>query len=597
LQLAAFSVPVQQPSPQTAEQSASQLQAVSSSSQTPSPQQAPGQSIRQLQLSSVPVQQPSPQMGVQSDPQLQGVSAPVQEPSPQQSPGQSPGQLHVFSDPSQMPSPQQVPGQSARQLHAFSPPLQQPSPHSRSQSPQQPVSSCVQQPSPQKGSQFCGQLHAFSRSLQPLPQFMQSFRQLLLVSSPVQHQSPQTGGQSSGQLHARSLPLQTPSPQFCWPHPCIGETKITMIINNVRINAKRRPKPVEAQAPVRLRVRDRYFGSGRGRVLESGMRRTVLTIALCLGFACSKKEATPPPPATTEAAGAPATPQSPATPTPPKASGRIVELISPGSAPRQILRWKFVKGDRQDMSMTMNMAMGMEMGGRTMPKVQSPPMVIDMQIAIVEELPAGGAKAEFTLVKMAVEPTKETPPQLVEPMKAALGMVKDLKGTYTVDARGFVSEATLAAPDTAPPQVRQALDGVKQSMNQMIAPLPEEPVGVGAKWAIRTAVNQGGIKMTQATNMEILEIEGNRVDVKITIEQSAPAQSIAPPGAPPGQTVDLVSLESSGGGEATWDLTKTVPSKANVSTSVAMHMRAPGPDGQKQEMKMAMDMSVAITGK
>src|SRR4029077_18505413 len=55
-------------------------------------------------------------------------------------------------------------------------------------------------------------------------------------------------------------------------------------------------------------------------------------------------------------------------------------------------------------------------------------------------------------------------------------------GEATFNDRGRVIAAKMNVPSTAPPDVKQMIDSMQRGMQNFCAPLPEEPVGLGAQW-------------------------------------------------------------------------------------------------------------------
>ena len=59
------------------------------------------------------------------------------------------------------------------------------------------------------------------------------------------------------------------------------------------------------------------------------------------------------------------------------------------------------------------------------------------------------------------------------------------EGNLTYQFKVAAREADLKAPPGGSAQMQQSLENLRQSMRQMSAPLPEEPVGKGARWEMK----------------------------------------------------------------------------------------------------------------
>ena len=80
-------------------------------------------------------------------------------------------------------------------------------------------------------------------------------------------------------------------------------------------------------------------------------------------------------------------------------------------------------------------------------------------------------------------------------------------------------------------------------------------------------------------------------EITAKLTQHAEAQDIQAPDMPPGATARLVSLESTGNGQISMDLTRLMPMASTMAMKSAtkMSMAAEG-----QSMDMTMDMTVDV---
>jgi hypothetical protein len=220
------------------------------------------------------------------------------------------------------------------------------------------------------------------------------------------------------------------------------------------------------------------------------------------------------------------------------------------------------------MVMETSMAMAIEIGDQKLPETQVPATRMTMTIDSKEVSPEGDLHYEFELVQVEVLPKPGANPAMVNDLKQEMSRMLGLSGSATVTSRGFTKDAEIKLPPGVDPQFRQSMDEMKKSMNQMSAPLPEEPVGRGARWQVTMPVETPGMKLTQITNYTLSEIQGDKVKFDVAIKQSAPPQEIDTPGAAPGVKVSLESLKSSGKGTVELQMTNLVPtSNLNMTTT------------------------------
>jgi hypothetical protein len=138
------------------------------------------------------------------------------------------------------------------------------------------------------------------------------------------------------------------------------------------------------------------------------------------------------------------------------------------------------------------------------------------------------------------------------------------------------------------PQMKQFMEGTKQSLHQIASPLPEEAVGVGAKWETIMKLKQNGMVLNQTATNELVELKGETGKINLKIKQNAERQKITQGAV----TVDLISLKSTGTGEMNFDLARLVPSLASVTLNSDSQMEAGG-----QKMAMKLDMTMGMQGK
>ena len=265
-----------------------------------------------------------------------------------------------------------------------------------------------------------------------------------------------------------------------------------------------------------------------------------------------------------------------------------VKLLDPGAQPRTALRYKFQANRTEKMVMETSMAMAMEIGDQKRPETQVPATRMTVTIDSKEVSPEGDLHYEFELEQVEVLPKPGANPAMINAMKQQMSSMLGLSGSATVTSRGFTKDVEIKPPPGIDPQIRQSMDEMKQSMNQMSAPLPEEPVGIGARWQVTMPVETAAMKLTQVATYTLSQIQGDKAKVDITIKQSAPPQEIDTPGAAPGVKVSLESLKSSGKGTVELQMTNLVGTyNLNMTTTYIV-------SANNQKIKTTMRVGMKI---
>jgi hypothetical protein len=267
-----------------------------------------------------------------------------------------------------------------------------------------------------------------------------------------------------------------------------------------------------------------------------------------------------------------------------------LKLLQAGSEPRKVLRLAPKAGDKQTMGLTMKMGIEMKMGEMEVPAMNIPAISMDMIVTIKEVSSTGDITYDMNMGEATMEEDPNASEQVAAAMKGSLDSFKGMSGTCRMSSRGISLGADMKAPDGANAQVRQTIDQMKDSMDRISAPLPEEAVGPGARWEAKTTVKSQGMTINQAATYELVSIEGDRVTIKSTITQNAANQKISNPSMP-GMKVEVAKMNSKGGGNATWELSRILPVEGTEMT-----MGVPT-GGEQQTMNMNMDMSLKLQSK
>ena len=275
-----------------------------------------------------------------------------------------------------------------------------------------------------------------------------------------------------------------------------------------------------------------------------------------------------------------------------QAEDPIVTLVDAGKGKKQAVRFAPKKGSKESMTMVIDMNMEMAMGGQQMPAQQLPSMSMVMASEVTDVQKDGTFSYSFTFTKMEVGDSDTLPASAIEELRKTLGGMVGMAGNATVTSRGFSRASDFTLPEGAAPQLQETMDSMTQSMDQMVAPLPEEPIGVGAKWTVASKVSSNGMKIDQTASYELLSHTDDRIELKVSIDQQAPVQTVDL-GAQ--GSFELVRYTGSGAGTTTLDLSRVMPQTASmdVQNDAGMNMDM---GGQAMEMGVKSKVKNTMTG-
>jgi hypothetical protein len=115
-------------------------------------------------------------------------------------------------------------------------------------------------------------------------------------------------------------------------------------------------------------------------------------------------------------------------------------------------------------------------------------------------------------------------------------------------------------------------------MGQIAQPLPEEPVGVGAKWDTTLTVTIGELTVQQHATQELVELDGTRGKIKLVLRQQGK-----------GSGAGNLTLKATGQGEMAFDLARPVPVRAQLDMRIEVELDA---DGKRLAMLKTSTMTL-----
>jgi hypothetical protein len=211
--------------------------------------------------------------------------------------------------------------------------------------------------------------------------------------------------------------------------------------------------------------------------------------------------------------------------------------------------------------------------------------------------PEGDIRYDFEFGAFEALPTPNVPAAMLDAVGKALASIKGVRGHAVVTSRGVTRETDITVPPDAPPAVKALEGSLKESMKQMSAPFPVEPVGEGARWETIHKLTQNGLTIEQTATTELAALKDDLGRLAIRFVQKAAPQRMPTPGAGPDTKADLLSLGSTGDGETAFDLARLTPTSARVSLKMLMKARIQVGTQKAQDMDMTMDMTMSVAGK
>ena len=274
-------------------------------------------------------------------------------------------------------------------------------------------------------------------------------------------------------------------------------------------------------------------------------------------------------------------------------SGVTVELIEAGAAPRAALRFRPTKGLTGTVVMEMNMEQTTAVGGNRFPAARLPGQRYTIQYSITDVASSGDIQFEYEYTDIKVIDDPDNPSPIAAQVEQMTAPLKGATGSATVTSRGFTKSADLEVPPDVAPQMRALLEGMKQSMERLSLPMPEEEIGLGGKWKVTQDLVANGVQLQQTSTCELTGADNDQYSVNIQLLQQANKQQVNAPGVPPGAEVMLESLKSTGKGRLVLSPSSVFPvdSSMNIDSETKINVTA---GGNTQAMVTNMKMELTI---
>jgi hypothetical protein len=225
------------------------------------------------------------------------------------------------------------------------------------------------------------------------------------------------------------------------------------------------------------------------------------------------------------------------------------------------------------------------------PVVTGPVTKMSFTMRIVKLTPEGHYDCTVKLGKPEIIDDAGSGPAVVASVWNVLANIEKVTGTFIMTRSGRMEKMELNLPPEVQGQVRQSMENLRQSMQQLSAHFPEESVGVGARWEVTMPIDTATFSMTQVATFTAKRIEDDRVDVDVSLKQTAPKQPFRIPG---GMTLSLESLASEGAGSMSIDLRRMVTtSTMKATTTMEIDVRQTSSDPPTRvKSHLEMDLKV-----
>ena len=277
-----------------------------------------------------------------------------------------------------------------------------------------------------------------------------------------------------------------------------------------------------------------------------------------------------------------------------------LRLDDAGKAPRRALRYRPVpaaKSPGQSAAAKSSMLIRAKARLRELkdgtwgPHIELPEMRYGLDIEIDSSAsspaPGKGGKSPAYQVRLRGllaeigELPEGTEPKLAKHAKQGATYVLDRYRTFlerrrlsmAIDPRGLLGELTLSPDLAGKPEGEGTRRQVYQLLVESVVPLPEKPIGVGARWTAVINLWRDNNAVTQTAEYQLTGVEKNRLQITAKLTQIGQHQIIEEPGLPSAITAELMALFWQAKGPMEIDLTSLTPISATLTIEMRVHNR------------------------
>ncbi len=280
-------------------------------------------------------------------------------------------------------------------------------------------------------------------------------------------------------------------------------------------------------------------------------------------------------------------------PKPPVPTPRpTLKLLTTGTTPRQLIRFKPAINSKQIATMSMDMEMGLLIANKSMPINKLPTTVLTFETLVNQIDPDGDIHYQFRYTNVDVVGASKLLPTLVGQLRTQLQKLKGFQGLVVADSRGQTKSGKFNLPPELDNASKQMLKQITHSVEQLSSPVPEPALGVGAKWQVVSAPKLNGIAIQQITTYELVSFQTDGMTLNVMLAQQAPPQQMNATGLPNDRTLMLKSLSGMGKGQATVKFDRLMPLNSSMISQMRSEMESPNPPGV---MKMTTNTRMELT--
>lgn len=265
-------------------------------------------------------------------------------------------------------------------------------------------------------------------------------------------------------------------------------------------------------------------------------------------------------------------------PAPPVDEQIRVVLLSPGAEPRQQLRYRPRVGAEHLFTLDNDTDMAMSSNGHLMfHRKFDTEGKVSIRIDAVD-----GDRITLRVKVISLQVPTYDPVTLMSPRSTA-----NQTGVFVVSDRGRHVSSDFKLLE----EIEEAADVLM--LTDYLVLLPEEAVGVGAKWEVHSHLQRNGIAFTQVDTHELVDVSPNGARTKATLVQSSWPQVVSGLSEDPLTVFELKTFQSTNTSESELSFDQPLPAVSKTKFAFTSDMPIRRPEGS-QDITLKFDATLGV---
>lgn len=257
------------------------------------------------------------------------------------------------------------------------------------------------------------------------------------------------------------------------------------------------------------------------------------------------------------------------------------ELLEPGAEPRRVLRYDLdnIQPSRAEVRVLSEADLSAD--GQALPSMTIPAIVMEFAVSDIERVGDDLVHARIASDSMRFEAPENDAQgaQIAQMLNQQMGDIS-YSGSMNMNSAGQPSNVEFEINGESA-MAEQMRSNLYSTLDQLATQLPEEAVGIGARWRVTQSVSEGmPFPITTSAIYTLEASEGTRVVLGVALEEMETPEVVNDPATGEELPVEIDELSVRGQGQLTTHLDRLL-GEGTMELTVTMDMEVTSPTPQR----------------